>query len=220
MPQKKNAYPFEYVRSRAAHAIGDMTSAYGTIRAASFQDLKDVEEEVVTPVFRSLEEASRALRLLDGAIPSLEVRRDVMLEEAATSFASSTELAAAIHRRSDFSLRTAHRIVANLVLRADRSKKNARDVDLALLNESAREVIGHELDLGEEDVRKALDPRNFVESHAVPGGPAPARVREAIAEARNALAERAQSLDDARAAVERARDELGARVASRREAVA
>src|SRR4029079_10862160 len=28
MPQKKNAYPFEYVRARAAHAVGEMTSAF------------------------------------------------------------------------------------------------------------------------------------------------------------------------------------------------
>src|SRR6266542_678247 len=118
MPQKKNAYPFEYVRARAAHAIGDLMAAFGTLRAANFQDLKDVEEEGVTPVFRSLDEVSRSMRLLDGAIPSLEVRRDVMLEQAASGFAASTELAAAIHRRSGLSSRTAHRIVANLVLRA------------------------------------------------------------------------------------------------------
>ena len=216
MPQKKNAYPFEYVRARAAHAIGDAAAAFGTLRAANFQDLKDVEEEVVTPTFRSLDEASRSLRLLDGVMQSLEVHGDVMLEQAAAGFAACTELAAAIHRRSDLSYRTAHRIVANLVLRADRQGKDAREVDLALLNESAREVIGHDLDLDEEAVRRALDPVGFVEAHAVPGGPAPARVREAVAEARTRLADRARSLAEARERIARAGDELAARVAERR----
>lgn len=220
MPQKKNAYPFEYVRARAAHAIGDLTAAFGTLRAANFQDLKDVEEEVVTPVFRSLDEVSRSLRLLDGAIPSLEVRRDVMLEQAASGFAASTELAAAIHRRSGLSSRTAHRIVANLVLRAYRQGKSQRDVNVALLNESAQELLGHDLDIDEETVRGALDPASFVEAHAVPGGPAPARVREALAHARTALGDRALELEGARDRLARARDELSANVTQRRERVA
>jgi len=220
MPQKKNAYPFEYVRARAAHAIGDLMAAFGTLRAANFQDLKDVEEEVVTPVFRSLDEVSRSLRLLDGAIPSLEVRRDVMLEQAASGFAASTELAAAIHRRSGLSSRTAHRIVANLVLRAYRQGKSQRDVNVALLNESAQELLGHDLDIDEETVRGALDPASFVEAHAVPGGPAPARVREALAHARTALGDRALELEGARDRLARARDELSANVTQRRERVA
>jgi argininosuccinate lyase len=220
MPQKKNAYPFEYVRARAAHAIGDLTAAFGTLRAANFQDLKDVEEEVVTPVFRSLDEVSRSLRLLDGAIPSLEVRRDVMLEQAASGFAASTELAAAIHRRSGLSSRTAHRIVANLVLRAYRQGKSQRDVNVALLNESARELLGHDLDIDEETVRGALDPVSFVEAHAVSGGPAPARVRESLAHARAALGDRALELEGARDRLARARDELSANVTQRRERVA
>lgn len=76
MPQKKNAYVFEFVRARAAHAIGDAAAALGTLYAANFQDLKDVEEEVVTPVVRSLDEAARALRLLDGSIDADQPRAD------------------------------------------------------------------------------------------------------------------------------------------------
>ena len=215
MPQKKNPYLFEYTRARAAHAIGDMTSAFGTVRAANFQDLKDVEEEVVTPVFHSLDDASRMLRLLDGGISGLEVRRDVMLDHAARSFAACTELAAAIHRRSDLSARTAHRVVANLVLRAFRQGKDARDVDLALVNESAQAVLGYELDLDKETVRSALDPVAFVSAHAVPGGPAPAVVRDAIARARKGLDEHERGIEARRAALTRASDELARRVSAR-----
>src|SRR3954447_27064357 len=82
MPQKKNAYPFEYVRARAAHAIGDATSAYGTLHNTNYQDIKDVEEEMVPPAFRSLEEAARAIRLLEGTVSTMEIRRERMLEQA------------------------------------------------------------------------------------------------------------------------------------------
>jgi argininosuccinate lyase len=220
MPQKKNAYVFEFVRARAAHAIGDAAAALGTLRAANFQDLKDVEEEVVTPVVRSLDEAARALRLLDGSIRSMQVDRELMLEHASRSFATATELAAAIHRRGSLSYRTAHRVVANLVLRASRLGRDARNVDLAFLNDSARDLLGHDLEIDEDTFRNALDPVAFVAAHAVTGGPAPNAVRESVASARATLDERKRAVEDDRAALADAAAELAARVARLRERVA
>jgi argininosuccinate lyase len=213
MPQKKNAYPFEYARARAAHAVGEMASAFGTLHNTNFQDLKDVEEEVVLPTFRSFEEASRSLRLLAGTIATLEVKADNMLERAATGFGSATELAAVIHRRTDLSYRTAHRIVGNLVLRAFKAGRRATEIDAALLNESARDVAGRDLDLDDEAVRGALDPAAFVEAHDVPGGPAPAALSAALGRARAALAEHDRRAAAAREALTVARGELERRVA-------
>ena len=202
MPQKKNAYPFEYVRARAAHAIGDMNAAFVTLHNTNYQDIKDVEEEMVPPAFRALAEADRSIRLLDGTIASMEIRRERMLARAGAGFATATELAATIHRATGLSARSAHRVVGNLVLRASKREQGGGDVNLALVNESAREVVGHDLDgLDEEAVRRAMDPRGFVAAHAVPGGPAEERVQEAIAAARQRLA--ADVVAPARAARDR-----------------
>jgi argininosuccinate lyase len=211
MPQKKNAYPFEYVRARAAHAVGEMTSAYGTLHNTNYQDIKDVEEEVVFPVFRSFDEASRSLRLLDGTISSVEFRHDVMLEKAAEGYGTCTELAAVIHRQTDISYRTAHKIVGNLVLRAYKQGKAATEVDANLVNESAREVIGRDLDVDDTLVSRALDPTAFVRAHDVPGGPAPRRVSDAIAKARERLALDVGELAERREALDQAAAELDGR---------
>jgi argininosuccinate lyase len=213
MPQKKNAYPFEYIRARAAQAVGEMASAFGTLHNTNYQDIKDVEEEVVFPAFRSFDESSRSLRLLSGSVASIEVRRDTMLERAATGFGSCTELAAVIHRGTDLSYRTAHRIVGNLVLRAVNAGRNATEVDAALLNESAREVAGRELDLDDEAVRAALDPAAFVEAHDVPGGPAQAALAPAFERAHAALAAHRRRAADARGAIADASAALARRVA-------
>lgn len=220
MPQKKNAYPFEYVRARAAHAVGEMTSAFGTLHNTNYQDIKDVEEELVPPAMRTLAEASRSLTLLAGTIGSMEVHEARMLELAGAGFAAATELAATVHRETDLNARTAHRVVGNLVLRAHKRGLGGRDVDLALLQESAREVLGHELDgVGEEHVRSALDPRGFVAAHDVPGGPAPERVREAIAAARERLEREGRApVAEAREALAAARRELDDLVKQRRQA--
>jgi argininosuccinate lyase len=218
MPQKKNAYPFEYVRARAAHAIGDATSAFGTLHNTNYQDIKDVEEEMVPPAFRTLAEASRSLRLLGGTIGSMEVHRERMLAAAGTGFAAATELAAMIHRETDLSARTAHRVVGNLVLRASKAGRGGGDVDLALVNESARAIVGHDLEgVDEEAVRRAMDPRGFVAAHAVDGGPAPERVREAIAAARERLS--AGPTTAARERIRAARAELDDKCKQRRQVV-
>jgi argininosuccinate lyase len=218
MPQKKNAYPFEYVRARAAHAIGDATSAFGTLHNTNYQDIKDVEEEMVPPAFRTLTEASRSLRLLGGTIGSMEIHRERMLAQSGTGFAAATELAAMIHRESDLSARTAHRIVGNLVLRASKQGRSGADVDLDLVNESARAVLGHDLDsIDEAAVRRAMDPRGFVEAHAVEGGPAPDRVREGVAAARTRLS--GERVSAARGRIRAAHEELDQKCKQRRQLV-
>lgn len=219
MPQKKNAYPFEYVRARAAHAIGDATSAFGTLHNTNYQDIKDVEEEMVPPAFRTLAEASRSLRLLGGTIGSMEIHRDRMLDQAGRGFAAATELAAMIHRETDLSARTAHRVVGNLVLRASKQGRGGRDIDLALVNEAANAILGNDLDgVDEAMVRRALDPKAFVEVHAVPGGPAPERVTEGIAAARARLD--GANTAAARERLQAARAELNEMCKQRREVVA
>lgn len=221
MPQKKNAYPFEYVRARAAHAIGDATAALGTLHNTNYQDIKDVEEEMVPPAFHTLQEASRSLRLLDGTIASLEVRRDRMLDQAGSGFAAATELAAAIHRETDLSYRTAHRVVGNLVLRASKAGRGAREVDAASVQASAREIVGHDIaGLDDATVRLALDPQGFVAAHDAPGGPAPEVVEAAIAAARDRLASRVRGpVNSARQRIAGAHADLDELVKRRRQPV-
>ncbi|MQA04632.1 MAG: argininosuccinate lyase [Streptosporangiales bacterium] len=213
MPQKKNAYPFEYVRARGAHAIGEMTSAYGTLHNTNFQDLKDVEEEIVPPAFRLLDEAEQVLRLLDGTIRSMTIHPCRMLARAASGFATATELAAVIHRETGVDARTAHRVVGHLVLRAVQGTWQPAEIDAAMVAEAAREVLGRELTLTDEAVHSALDPTAFVAAHKVPGGPAPESVAQSLATASRRLED-----DDAWAAERRdrlaaAEKELAAHVA-------
>jgi argininosuccinate lyase len=212
MPQKKNPYPFEYVRARAAHANSKAASVNGTLHNTNFQDIKDVEEDAVYPLFESFEEVQRSLKLLEGTVSSTEFKEDPMFERAAEGFASCTELAATIHRETDLSYRTAHRIVGDMVLRALNQGLDATEVGADVVNESAMEVVGHELDIDDEFVQGALDPQAFVEAHDVPGGPAPREVRRMIGDRRATLDEHRATVNQRREALDRASAELSERV--------
>ncbi|CAA9368204.1 MAG: Argininosuccinate lyase [uncultured Nocardioidaceae bacterium] len=189
MPQKKNAYPFEYVRARAAHAVGDMVAAFGALHNTNFGDIKDVEEEMVPPTLHSCEEVTNSLELLTGTLGSLTVHRERMADRAAAGFSTATELAAVLHRETDLDFRTAHRVVGRLVGLAVQRGIRPQDVGSELLDEAAGEVLGREAGLSADQVRRALDPHGFIAAHTVLGGPAPEPVRSALADAR-ARAER------------------------------
>lgn len=211
MPQKKNAYPFEYVRARGARAVGEMTSAFGALHNTNFGDIKDVEEEMVPPVFRGCDEMVTSLRLLGGTLGTLVVHRDRCAARAASGFSTATELAAVLHRKSDLDYRSAHRVVGHLVLLATNRDLQPGDIGAGLLDEAARDVLGRDAGLDDSQVREALDPAGFVAAHQVQGGPAPEPMRHALAGAHQQVAQRREWLERARSGLEDAARRLDTR---------
>src|SRR5690606_31268237 len=190
MPQKKNAYPFEYVRARGARTVGEM----------------------VPPLFRTCDETATSLRLLEGTLGTLVVHRERCAARAASGFSTATELAAVLHRRTDLDYCSAHRVVGHLVLLATTAGRCPADVDAALVDQAAREVLGRDAGLSDEQVRDALDPARFVSAHQVAGGPAAEPVRQALAGAHSAVADWRDWLNTARSTMDDAACALAARV--------
>jgi len=213
MPQKKNPYIFESIRARAGQTIADTTSVYETLHNTNFQDIKDVEEEAVYPLFNAFERTGTSLELLTTVMSSAEFEESNMLQKATEGFASCTELASKLHRETEFSYRTTHRIVGKMVLRALNQGLDASEVDAEIVNEAARAVIDQDLDIDDEFVHEALDPELFVRSHDVPGGPSPQVVRRMIADRRAEVDNQRTTLTQRREDLETAANELDEYVA-------
>lgn len=184
MPQKKNAYPFEYVRARAARSVSDMSAVYMVLHNTTFGDIKDVEEEMVPPVIRGLEEVAVSLELLEGTIASMTFHRERMGRAAAAGFSTATELAAVIHRSTDLDFRSAHKVVGTLVRLAVERDVSPEEVGVALVEEAAQAAVGHALGLTDAQVSAGLDASSFVAAHTIGGGAAPSSVRQNITHGR------------------------------------
>ncbi len=180
MPQKKNPYPFEYIRSRAALVIAQSSAVFEITRNTPFQDLKDVEEEAVYPLFDAVEHTGASLELLGRILRSVKFNRDRLREQAAAGYSTTTELAALIHRKTDMSYRTAHRIVGHVVARAVAEGADALEISTEWIDEASRQIVDRSLHLTSDEVRKALDPDSFVRAHSSTGGTAPAEVRRML----------------------------------------
>ena len=208
MPQKKNPYPFEYIRTQAAHAVGQMTGLFTTLHNTNFQDIKDVEEGLPSALFQQLDESEQSLRLLAGVLDTVQFNAETMRDQAARHFATATELASVIHRATGHSYRTAHRIVGHLVLLAIKQGLQADQVGIDLVQQAAKEMTGDEISLDEDAVRGALDPEAFVRAHAVRGGPAPASLAESLTRTRDAHDTLCQAIRELRDRRQRAAHEL------------
>ena len=175
MPQKKNPDVAELVRGKAARIIGSVTALYVLEKSLPFGYGRDLQEDK-RPIFDAFEAALVSLRALSGAIATATFRADRLAAALDRGHLCATDLADfLVLQRVPF--REAHHVVGGLVAEAER-----RGVELGELPKDV--LVAAHPGLGQGDVESALDPKQAVERRAVKGGPAKARVLEAIADAR------------------------------------
>jgi len=178
MPQKKNPDVLEVVRARMASLLGQFVTVTGMVRTLPSGYNLDLQE--VTPkLWEALGYVKDAIEILRGLTPLLEVKGGNL-----SDYSTATELANTLFRRCGVPFRTAYKIVASLVKELVKEGKPLSDTTPERLKEVAGRVANLSIDIGEEEIRSALDPRHFIESHRVRGGPAPQEVDRMLKERR------------------------------------
>jgi argininosuccinate lyase len=198
MPNKRNPDPAELVRGRTAAAIAAVTGVLTLLKGLPLGYQRDLQEDK-PPLFRTVATCESSLAVISGLIATITVDRDRMADAAADGYTTATTLADALVRRG-VPFRTAHRIVGELVGRAERGGiHRLSDVPptafAALLaaadDETARRLAG---EAGTPAaLLKSATVAGSLEAADVIGGTAPARVAAAIAAARARLNEQARA---------------------------
>jgi argininosuccinate lyase len=176
MPQKKNPDVAELVRGRSGRLLGDLVAVLTTIKGLPLAYNSDLQEQRV-PLY----DATRlqpALQALAAVIRGVRFDRDQMRRATDRGMLTATDLADHLAKRG-VPFRDAHEVVGRIV-----RDRLARDGDLRdlTLEELRRYHERFEASAVEES-----RPENSLASRTSPGGTAPERVREALAEATAAL---------------------------------
>ncbi|TMG34005.1 MAG: argininosuccinate lyase, partial [Chloroflexi bacterium] len=176
MPQKKNADVAELVRGRAGRIVGDLVAVLTTLKGLPLAYDGDLQEQRV-PLYDGAIVAP-ALAALATVVRGLRFDREAMHRATERGMLTATDLADHL-ARSGVPFREAHEVVGKIV-----RERLAKGADLAGL--TLEELQRHDARfaataLDEIAVEKSLAARTS------PGGTAPARVREALAEAQRAL---------------------------------
>jgi argininosuccinate lyase len=211
MPQKRNPVVLEHLRARIGWVLGDAHTAATLVHSAALGDTVDVEDEFYEPLFRTFEHGLGVLRLLDVALATCQFDVELLAKRATDGFTTATELADTLVRRGGLSFRQAHRVASTVVQLCG---ADAARVDVELVAEAARQVLGRPVNLDPADLRAALDPWSFVEQRVIPGGPAPSAMQTHLDQLRQRLNEDSAWRESRQAQIEAARLERHRRAAA------
>ena len=180
MPQKKNPDVAELVRGKSGRAVGNLASLLVLMKGQPLAYNRDNQEDK-QPLFDSFDNAHACLVVLAAMVPNMTFDRQRMREAAGRGHATATDLADYLVCRG-LAFRDAHEAVGKAVQLAESAQ---RELDALSLDE-LRGVC----ELIDEDVFEVLTLDGAVHSRNHVGGTSPEQVRQAVAEARQALAGR------------------------------
>lgn len=177
MPQKKNPDLAELVRGKTGRVYGDLVSLLVTMKSLPLAYNKDMQEDKEA-LFDAVDTVKKSLLVFAPMLETARFNRIKMAAAARGGFTNATDLADYLVGKG-LPFRDAHAVVGKAVLYCIENGKVLEELKL-------EEYAGFS-SIIEKDVYEYIDVMGCVERRKVPGGPAPTKVRQAIAEARKWL---------------------------------
>lgn len=185
LPQKRNPYALSVIRAQTGVLIGRATGLMVTQRTPSART--DNWLFTYGEAIGAVDATVDLIRLATVTVTSLEVDTTTLTAGAGSGFSTATDLAERLVLDRSVDYRTAYRIVGRAVAMTTQSGRSSlAPGDLT----SAAEALGITPPTGVDEVLDHLDQATTIAtSRDVPGGSAPARVREHCASLRRRLAD-------------------------------
>ena len=178
MPQKKNPDSCELIRGKAARVIANATALLIAAKGLPLAYNKDLQE-TQQPVFDSAEQCAATLKIATGFMATVTFNFEGM--RAAASTGCMNAMAAAGHLvKTGVPFRRAHELIGNAVQLCIQKGCELEDLSLEQWKQCGIEST--------PELRSSLSLDAVLGCHDVEGGTAPARVRQALAQAQERLA--------------------------------
>ena len=170
MPQKKNPDLLELVRGKCGRLVGNATALMVTVKGLPLAYNKDLQE-TQQPLFDAAETLTQMLPLVTGWMKAVEFHLDIMQQATQSGFINAWAAATYLVKRGVPS-RLAHERIGKAVKLCLERNCELHELPLDELQKLSP-------DFG-EDFYQSLTLASVLAMHDVPGGTAPARVRQAI----------------------------------------
>jgi argininosuccinate lyase len=174
MPQKKNPDLLELVRGKAGRVVGNTTALMVTVKGLPLAYNKDMQE-TQEPLFDATDTILSLLPLATGWMKAVKFDFERMQSAAQSGFMNAWAAATYLVQRGA-PFRLAHEQIGKAVQLCLERGCELRDLSLPELQKLNPAF--------EQDFYSCLDLPAVLAIHDVPGGTAPARVRQALAEAK------------------------------------
>jgi argininosuccinate lyase len=177
MPQKKNPDLLELARGKCARVIGDATTLQICMKGLPLAYNKDLQE-TQEPLFDAADTVMSLLPLVTGWMKEAEFNYEAMQQAAQSGFMNAWAAATYLVRRG-VPFRLAHEQIGKAVQMCLEKHCELQDLSLEELH-SVNSQFDH-------DFYACLKLESVLALHDVQGGTAPARVRQAMVDARQKI---------------------------------
>jgi len=177
MPQKKNPDLLELVRGKCGRVIGNATALIITMKGLPLAYNKDLQE-TQQPLFDAADTVMAMLPLIAGFMKAVEFDYARMQDAASAGFMNAWAAATCLVKKNIPS-RQAHELIGKAVKLCIEKNCELGDLPLDELRELSPAF--------DQDFYECLKPQSVLAIHDVPGGTAPARVRQGIASAKKKI---------------------------------
>src|SRR5580658_1671655 len=177
MPQKKNPDLLELTRGKCARVIGDATTLQICMKGLPLAYNKDLQE-TQEPLFDAADTVMSLLPLVTGWMKEAEFNYEAMQQAAQSGFMNAWAAATYLVRRG-VPFRLAHEQIGKAVQMCLEKHCELQDLSLEELH-SVNSQFDH-------DFYACLKLESVLALHDVQGGTAPARVRQAMVDARQKI---------------------------------
>ncbi|WP_340115905.1 argininosuccinate lyase [Pelagibius sp. 7325] len=175
MPQKRNPDAAELIRGKAGRVIGALASLLIVMKGLPLSYGKDMQEDK-EPLFDAADTLQLCVTAMTGMIADMKADRAALKAATAHGFLTATDLADWLVRVLGMPFRQAHHVTGSIVKLAEERGCGLEDLPLAEMQKVEPGIT--------EDIFSVLSVENAVASRLSTGGTAPARVREAVAAAK------------------------------------
>jgi argininosuccinate lyase len=177
MPQKKNPDLLELTRGKCARVIGDATALLICLKGLPLAYNKDLQE-AQEPLFDAVHTVLSLLPLVAGWMKAVEFHYEAMKQAAQSGFMNAWAAATYLVQRG-IPFRLAHEQIGKAVQLCLEKHCELQDLSLEELH-----LVNPKFD---HDFYACLKVEAVLAIHDVPGGTAPTRVRQAMADARKRI---------------------------------
>ncbi|MCP4181052.1 MAG: argininosuccinate lyase [bacterium] len=194
MPQKRNPSSLEHCRPIIGKAIGEAKIVFEVQYNSPYGDIVDSEEELQEHIYSSIDFTIRALDVIKNVFASLKINKELLFDRCTKNFITVTELADTLVREYGLSFRKSHHITSQIVKYLHKNNLTSDAITSEIIKPILDENVDFDIDISDEIVKNALDPRNFVNKRKIIGGPAPQETTRMLKNRRLAFKQDIESL--------------------------
>lgn len=170
MPQKKNPVTFEMIKAKAAQMLGTFVAGCAIMKNTPFSLCMDLFE-THAEFWAGFKTTLDAVNLFTETLNYLKFNEERAYIAAKNNFSTVTALADFLVGKFKISFAEAHDIVGEMVGIVTDNGGQISDMNSALLKTCAENILGHGLEVSDEEITSVLEPVANVRGKISAGSP-------------------------------------------------